>query len=121
MAELIEKTDLSRLIETDFVACMHGKILQARRIFENVLEFKDNLIPAKIGLAFTYLVVDDFLKGDELLGECPQDDDDVKAMQVFSLVLQRQADRANARYDTIVDKQCPSAILAKNCLSLAER
>ena len=121
MAELIEKSNLSRLIETGFFACMQGKILQARRIFENVLEYNADLVPAKIGLAFTYLVVDDFARGEELLGDCPQDLDDVKSMQVFSKVLQRQGAEAQALYETIVDKQCPSAILAKNSLPLAER
>lgn len=120
MSELIDKKNLSMLVETGFAACMQGKVLQARRIFENLLDYEVST-PAILGLAFSYLVVDDFDKGDGLLESLDQNSDDVKAFKVFSLVLQRKADEAYSLYETIVNKDLPSAVLAKNCLPMAER
>lgn len=120
MSELMDKKNLSLLVETGFAACMQGKVLQARRIFENILDYKTST-PAILGLAFTYLVVDDFDKGDNLLESLDQNSDDVKAFKVFSLVLQRKVDEAYSLYENIENKDLPSAILAKNCLPMAER
>ncbi|MDR3159397.1 MAG: tetratricopeptide repeat protein [Zoogloeaceae bacterium] len=74
---LIDNTQLSRLVDVGLAAAHLGKPGEARAIFENLLAYRPGHAPARIGLAFTYLVCNDFEKAQTLLSEAlaenPQD------------------------------------------------
>ena len=94
--QILEKEKISALIQIGFAGCAKGQIFQARRLFEGLLCADSELVGAKIGLAFSYIVVDDFDKADQILDELlvsHSDDADVKAMKVFSLALQKKIGR----------------------------
>ena len=58
--QILEKEKISALIQIGFAGCAKGQIFQARRLFEGLLCADSELVGAKIGLAFSYIVVDDF-------------------------------------------------------------
>jgi thioredoxin-like negative regulator of GroEL len=75
---LIDETQLARLVDVGLAAAHLGKPGEARAIFENLLVYRPDHAPAKIGLAFTYLVCDDWEKAeailrDEVLAKNPRD------------------------------------------------
>jgi thioredoxin-like negative regulator of GroEL len=89
MTELIDETQLARLVDVGLAAAHLGKPGEARAIFENLLVFRPEHAPAKIGLAFTYLVCNDFGKAaailrDEVLARNPQD---AEALVLLGLAL----------------------------------
>jgi cytochrome c-type biogenesis protein CcmH/NrfG len=89
MAELIDTTQLTRLVDVGLAATHLGKPAQARALFENLLAYRPEHAPARIGLAFTYLVCNDFGKAeailrDEVLAKKPQD---VEALAFLGLAL----------------------------------
>jgi Flp pilus assembly protein TadD len=78
MTDLIDDTQLARLVDVGLAAAHLGKPGEARAIFEHLLAYKPGHTPARIGLAFTYLVCDDFGKArtlleDEILAQNPED------------------------------------------------
>jgi Flp pilus assembly protein TadD len=89
MTELIDETSLTRLVDVGLAAAHLGRPGEARAIFENLLAFRPEYAPAKIGLAFTYLVCNDFGKAetllrDEVLARNPQD---AEALALLGLAL----------------------------------
>jgi cytochrome c-type biogenesis protein CcmH/NrfG len=89
MTDLIDETQFARLVDVGLVAAHLGKPGEARRIFENLLAAKPGHAPAKIGLAFTHLVCNDFAKAeailrDEVLAGNPQD---AEALALLGLAL----------------------------------
>ncbi|MDR0674489.1 MAG: tetratricopeptide repeat protein [Zoogloeaceae bacterium] len=78
MTDLIDNTQLARLVDVGLAAAHLGKPGAARAIFENLIAYKPGHAPARIGLAFTYLVCNDFEKAaallrDEVLAQNPED------------------------------------------------
>ncbi len=93
--EFIDKSAISLFLNLGYAGCLKGKVGQARKLFEALLELKPDLRAAKAGLALSHIVVDDFAKGDEMLSslmaEDPQDHDFV-ALLALSKALQKDAD-----------------------------
>lgn len=85
---IITDTELSRLVDVGLAATHLGEITQARALFENLLLYKDHA-PARIGLALTYLAVNDFSRAetilkDEVLAKNPED---AEALALLGLCL----------------------------------
>ena len=122
--QILEKEKISALIQIGFAGCAKGQIFQARRLFEGLLCADSELVGAKIGLAFSYIVVDDFDKADQILDELlvsHSDDADVKAMKVFSLALQKKSEEAKKLASSVDASQQSAYNLCKDALNLLDR
>ena len=122
--QILEKEKISALIQIGFAGCAKGQIFQARRLFEGLLCADSELVGAKIGLAFSYIVVDDFDKADQILDELlvsHSDDADVKAMKVFSLVLQKKSEEAKKLASSVDASQQSAYNLCQDALNLLDR
>lgn len=121
---ILEKEKISALIQIGFAGCAKGQIFQARRLFEGLLCADSELVGAKIGLAFSYIVVDDFDKADQILDELlvsHSDDADVKAMKVFSLALQKKSEEAKKLASSVDASQQSAYNLCQDALNLLDR
>lgn len=122
--QILEKEKISALIQIGFAGCAKGQIFQARRLFEGLLCADSELVGAKIGLAFSYIVVDDFDKADQILDELlvsHSDDADVKAMKVFSLALQKKSEEAKELASSVDASQQSAYNLCQDALNLLDR
>ena len=122
--QILEKEKISALIQIGFAGCAKGQIFQARRLFEGLLCADSELVGAKIGLAFSYIVVDDFDKADQILDELlvsHSDDADVKAMKVFFLVLQKKSEEAKKLASSVDASQQSAYNLCQDALNLLDR
>ena len=122
--QILDNEKISTLIQIGFAGCTKGQIFQARRLFEGLLCANPEILGAKLGLAFSHLVVDDFAKADELLDELMtkyEHDADVKAMKVFSCALQKQAEEAHAIADLISPEDVSAYQLCQDSLKLLDR
>ncbi|EFY07565.1 tetratricopeptide repeat protein [Succinatimonas hippei] len=122
--QILEKEKISALIQIGFAGCAKGQIFQARRLFEGLLCADSELVGAKIGLAFSYIVVDDFDKADQILDELlvsHSDDADVKAMKVFSLALQKKSEEAKKLASSVDASQQSAYNLCQDALNLLDR
>ncbi|MDR2456377.1 MAG: tetratricopeptide repeat protein [Deltaproteobacteria bacterium] len=59
----------AKLAEIGYFAAHAGQVSKARTIFEGLLQAAPNLTSAKLGLAFTYLVANEFPKAEEGIRE----------------------------------------------------
>ena len=122
--QILEKEKISALIQIGFAGCAKGQIFQARRLFEGLLCADSELVGAKIGLAFSYIVVDDFDQADQILDELlvsHSDDADVKAMKVFSLALQKKSEEAKKIASSVDASQQSAYNLCQDALNLLDR
>ena len=122
--QILEKEKISALIQIGFAGCAKGQIFQARRLFEGLLCADSELVGAKIGLAFSYIVVDDFDKADQILDELlvsHSDDADVKAMKVFYLALQKKSEEAKKLASSVDASQQSAYNLCQDALNLLDR
>ena len=122
--QILEKEKISALIQIGFAGCAKGQIFQARRLFEGLLCADSELVGAKIGLAFSYIVVDDFDKADQILDALlvsHSDDADVKAMKVFSLALQKKSEEAKKLASSVDASQQSAYNLCQDALNLLDR
>ena len=122
--QILEKEKISALIQIGFAGCAKGQIFQARRLFEGLLCADSELVGAKIGLAFSYIVVDDFDKADQILDELlvsHSDDADVKAMKVFSLALQKKSEEAKKLASSVDASQQSAYNLCQDAVNLLDR
>ncbi|MBQ3678976.1 MAG: tetratricopeptide repeat protein [Succinivibrio dextrinosolvens] len=106
------KDDISMLVQLGMAACMNGDVYNARKMFENLLEYEPDLRAASLGLAFSRIVTDEFQEAEDILNGLSEDDDTL-SLKVISLSLQRNSDEAGTIYNKIKDKHSPEALTAK--------
>lgn len=106
------KDDVSMLIQLGMAACMNGDVYNARKLFENLLEYDPKLRPASLGLAFSRIVTDEFKEAESILDELSEDDDTL-SFRVISLCLQHNTEEAQTLFDKIKDKNSSEAQTAK--------
>lgn len=106
------KDDVSMLIQLGMAACMNGDVYDARRVFENLLEYDPDLRPASLGLAFSRIVTDEFKEAESILDELSEDDDTL-SFKAISLCLQHNSDEAETLYSKIKDKNSSEAQTAR--------
>ena len=112
--QILEKEKISALIQIGFAGCAKGQIFQARRLFEGLLCADSELVGAKIGLAFSYIVVDDFDKADQIL-------DELLVSHVFSLALQKKSEEAKKLASSVDASQQSAYNLCQDALNLLDR
>ncbi len=76
---MYNENDIKRLLDIANAACHSGLALDARRIYDAVLSLKPDFVPAKLGMAYSHLTVDEFDKSLEyimdVLNKNPEDED----------------------------------------------
>ncbi|HAR80307.1 MAG TPA: hypothetical protein DCR21_05690 [Succinivibrionaceae bacterium] len=106
------KDDVSMLVQLGMVACMNGDVYNARKVFENLLEYDPDMRAASLGFAFSKIVTDEFKEAESILSELSEDDDTL-SLKVISLSLQHNLEEAENIYSRIRDKSSPEALTAK--------
>ncbi len=76
---MFNEKNIARLMDIATAACHVGLVLDARVVFNAILEAKKDFAPAKLGLAYSYLVIDQFEQAtaltQEVLDADPNDTD----------------------------------------------
>ncbi len=118
---LLSTEEKRLLVKLGFAACQKGKVKHARDLFEKLLEAEPDAVGAKVGLAFSHIVVNDFAKGDELLNEVMvkhPDDMEAAALRVLSFALQKKENEAREAAAKIPEKEGSAYSLAQGALAL---
>jgi tetratricopeptide (TPR) repeat protein len=85
---IINGAQLAQLIDVGLAAAHLGKPGEARAIFENLLVYQPEHAPARIGLAFTHLVCNDFATAEfHLRKTLAQNPGDAEALALLGLTL----------------------------------
>lgn len=95
---MLSDTQIQRLIDLANAACQKGFVDDARVMLDGVLALRPDCAPARIGLAFTHIVVDDFdgavaILDDQVLARNP-DDFDALALKGLAFMLAGRSDEA---------------------------
>ena len=76
---MLAASEIQRLLDIANVGCHTGHVGQARTIYEGVLAMRPGFAPARIGLAYSHLVLDEFEAAEDILNDvlaaCPADAD----------------------------------------------
>lgn len=122
--DFLEKEEQVFLVNIGFAACMKGKVALARSLFADLIELKPDLKGAQTGLAFSYIVTDEFERGDEILQkqfDADPDDLDIKAFLAFSKALQHKEDEVRELTAGITEQDGTAYNLAVQAQELAAR
>ncbi len=87
---MFDQKNIARLLDIANAACHVGLVLDARKIYEAILDLKPGFVPARLGLAYSYLTVDEFEQAANLLQDIVQEnpqDEDAVAMLGFCCYL----------------------------------
>ncbi len=118
--DYLEKDDIKLLIDIAFEGCSKGKVADSRAVFSNLLIANPELVAAKIGQAFSHIVVDEFSEADGILEEVLAKDnanDDARGFLVLSKSLQKNTDEVDRLMTTFVDKSSSGYQLALNLVN----
>lgn len=64
---MLSAYDLQRLLDIANVGCHTGHVIQARTVYQGVLALKPGFVPARIGMAYSHLVLDEFDEAEGIL------------------------------------------------------
>lgn len=119
----LSKEDISLLVNIGFAACIKGKVTIARTLFENLLLAYPTMAPVKIGLSFSYLVVNDFVHGEQLLQEVIDNgdpDQEALAFLTFAKALQKKDEEAQELAAQVKEENITAYNLVQESLHLLE-
>lgn len=75
---------VTRLLDIANAGCSKGHVMEARAIYQGLLNLNPELVPARIGLAFSHIVTNEFAEGERILREevlsAHPDDEDANVM-----------------------------------------
>ncbi len=94
---MLQDEDKSLLINLGFAACLKGEVGLARKLFAQLQDLNPPLKAARAGEALSYIVTDEFIRGEEILkSELAADPEnyELKGILVLSYVLQQRAAEA---------------------------
>ena len=116
---MLSESQISRLLDIANAACHKGNAADARVIYDGVLALRPGFVPARIGMALSHIVVNEFEKSEELLKavlEERADDADAQAMLGLCYVLADRREEAEALLTPLAESQEPTAELAASLL-----
>lgn len=104
---MLSQSEITRLLDVANAACHHGQVLGARTILAGILADKPDHIPAILGFAYTYIVVDDFATAEQIVSEQvlahSPDDADAKALLGFVYSMTDRPHEARAMLQPLAD------------------
>jgi Flp pilus assembly protein TadD len=113
---LIENRHIQRLVDIGLTGVYRGRVAESRAVFEGLLAYNPALTAARIGLAFSHLVVDDFETAETMLQSIlTTDQDNPEALVMLGLVykLAGRGDEAAETLTKVPSNGGPSADLAR--------
>ena len=112
---------LPRLLEAGFFAAHTGKVFQARALFTGLLQARPGLVRARLGMAFSHLVANEFDQAEaglnEILEASPENPEAL-ALLGLCLTLSGRLEEAGQALGRIEDAAGPPFELAKFLRSL---
>ena len=116
---MLEHAQIVRLLDIANAGCHRGLVREARTIYESVLVLRPGHVPARIGLALSHIVVDEFDKAEALLNavltERP-DDAEARGLLGLCLSLSGRKDEARTVLEDMQDCEGACARLASSLL-----
>ncbi len=115
---LLDDSDIALLLDIANLACHKGMPAEARTIVDGVLAVRPGFVPARITLAFSHLVVDDFDKALDILTPLLEqwpDDADARIMEGLAYLLPGRSSEAEEAFAHIPE-HCPQKHLAADLL-----
>ncbi|WP_446424036.1 tetratricopeptide repeat protein [Mailhella sp.] len=116
---MLEPSQTVRLLDIANAGCHRGLVQEARTIYESILVLKPGHVPARIGLALSRIVVDEFAEAEALLrallDEQPRDAH-VRSMLGLCLSLSGRKDEARTVLEDVKDSEGAGARLAASLL-----
>lgn len=114
---------IQRLLDIANVGCSKGHILEARTIYDGILSMHPDSVLAHIGLAFSHIVVNEFVAAETILREKvlsadPQDEEG-RAMLGLCLALAGNMGAAKEFLEPLAQEGGPRAKLAESLLEQA--
>lgn len=115
--------EIKRLLDVANAGCHRGHVADARAIYEGVVALKPGFAPARIGQAFSHLVVDEFAEaerilGDEVLAATP-DDAEARALLGLCYLLSGRGEEAEKALRTAAEDAGPGGVMARELLAQA--
>jgi Flp pilus assembly protein TadD len=108
--------EVTRLVEIGLYAAHTGQVAKARALFEGLLKAKPKLSSAKLGLALSYLVVNEFEKAEEGFKEVLAIDpnhNEAQALLGLSMLLSGRVEEARPVLTKATEGPAPGAELAR--------
>lgn len=94
---MLDAAQIVRLIDIANAGCHKGMVLEARAIYNSILEIKPDHVPASIGLALSHIVLSDFAKAEEMLRDIllkNHEESEARALLGFCFFLQKKQEEA---------------------------
>lgn len=115
---MLEDSQITRLMDIANAGCHKGMVVQARTIFNSVLELRPGHVPARIGMAMSHIVVSEFDKAEEILRAVIDEsgDADASAALGLCLTLADRKDEAREVLDPLAEGEGSAAALAASLL-----
>lgn len=117
--DILNKEELGLLCKVGFMACASGKVNEGREIFESLQIALPESVGPQIGMAFSYMIVDNFEKCDSTLKEILEKDElnyDAKGLLALSLALQKKDDEVRELVATLKEDCGTGYALAQSAL-----
>ena len=113
---MLSKQQLTRLVDLSNIALNFGMVMQARKICEGIIAISPDFEPALISLAFSYIVVDDFVVAQELLDKLLKkdpDNEDALGMLAVSHILSGNITQAEEEIARLAENS-PAGTMARS-------
>lgn len=120
----IPKQDVRTLINIGYLACVQGKVAQARQLFAALKDIEPQgteLFALSLGLALSHMVVDDFKSCDQMLRDliaAGDADQEATAFLALSLALQKKEAEVKDLVATIKVEHKAAYDLGQSALTL---
>ncbi len=112
------------LLDIANIGCHRGLVLEARAVYLGVLAEKPGFAPALVGLAFSHVVVDEFIEAERILKEevLAANPDDSEALAVLGLcaLLDKRAEDAREILAVPARGDGAAAVFAKELLAVCK-
>ncbi len=116
---MLSESQIRRLLDIANAACHKGNAADARIIYDGVLALRPGFAPARIGMALSHIVVNEFEKSEELLKavlEENPDDVDAQVMLGLCYVLAGRGEEAETVLTPVAEGREPASELASSLL-----
>ena len=116
---MLSESQIRRLLDIANAACHKGNVVDARAMYDGVLALRPGFVPARIGMALSHIVVNEFEEAEarlrDVLAENP-DDADALGMLGLCLVLAGRREEDEAVLTPLAGGEGPTAALASGLL-----
>lgn len=116
---MLTDEQITRLLDIANAGCHRGMVAEARGIYDAVLTIREGFVPARIGMAVSHMVVNEFDEAEGLLRAVLDDrpgDADAAVYLGMTLYLAGRRDEAADVFRPLAESEGSAAALAKRML-----